>query len=393
MTDVLPFIIAGLTVGSVYALAGSGLVLTFKTSGIFNFGHGALATVGVYVFYFMYVEEQLPLVLCLSVSVLGVGVVLGLLMERLARSLATVPVGLQVAATVGIILVVQAGARLTFGSAPLFFPRYLPVGTVEVAGVLVTYEQIVPMAVALLATLALAVFFRWSRLGVAMRGVVDDPTLLAMTGTSPNAVRRVAWIVGSIFVCLSGVLLAPTVNLDSMVLTLLVMQSFGAAAIGRFSNIPLTYAGGLGIGVVAALITRYVSGTSDYFAGLSQSFPFIVLLLALMLTPRSKLVDRRMNLATPDPGLAGSGPAAGGRSGADARRPRCRAPVVRGTAVVLHRRAQLRRALPVPGDAGQELEPGLAGTRGVRRHRVCCVLGGARRVGPPLDRLPRRGGV
>lgn len=299
MTDVLPFIIAGLTVGSVYALAGSGLVLTFKTSGIFNFGHGALATVGVYVFYFMYVEEQLPLALCLSVSVLGVGVVLGLLMERLARSLATVPVGLQVAATVGLVLVVQAGARLTFGSAPLFFPRYLPVGTVEVAGVLVTYEQLVPMAVALLATLALAVFFRWSRLGVAMRGVVDDPTLLAMTGTSPIAVRRVAWIVGSIFVCLSGVLLAPTVNLDSMVLTLLVMQSFGAAAIGRFSNIPLTYAGGLGIGVVAALITRYVSGTSDYFAGLSQSFPFIVLLLALMVTPRSKLVDRRMTLARP----------------------------------------------------------------------------------------------
>ena len=299
MTDALPFIIAGLTVGSVYALAGSGLVLTFKTSGIFNFGHGALATVGVYVFYFMYVEQQLPLVLCLSVSVLVVGVVLGLLMERLARSLATAPVGLQVAATVGIVLIVQAGARLTFGSAPLFFPRYLPVGSVEVAGVSVTYEQIVPMAVALFATLALAVFFRWSRLGVAMRGVVDDPTLLAMTGTSPIAVRRVAWIVGSVFVCLSGVLLAPTVNLDSMVLTLLVMQSFGAAAIGRFSNIPLTYAGGLGIGVIAALITRYVSGTSEYLAGLSQSFPFIVLFVALMVMPRSKLVDRRTNLARP----------------------------------------------------------------------------------------------
>ena len=137
-------------------------------------------------------------------------------------------------------------------------------------------------------------FFKRSRLGVAMRGVVDDPTLLAMTGTSPIAVRRVAWIVGSIFVCLSGVLLAPSVNLDSMVLTLLVVQSFGAAAIGRFSSIPLTYAGGLGIGVIAALITRYVSGTSDYFAGLSQSFPFIVLFVALIVTPRSKLVDRRI---------------------------------------------------------------------------------------------------
>jgi len=299
VTDVLPFIIAGLTVGSVYALAGSGLVLTFKTSGIFNFGHGALATVGVYVFYFMYVEAQLPLPLCLLVSVLGVGVVLGLLMERLARSLSTVPVGLQAAATVGLILVAQAGARLTFGSAPLTFPRYLPQGTVAAFGVVVSYEQIVPMVVAMLATLALAVFFKRSRLGVAMRGVVDDPTLLAMTGTSPVAVRRAAWIVGSVFVCLSGVLLAPSVNLDPMVLTLLVVQSFGAAAIGRFSHIPLTYAGGLAIGVIASLITRYVSGTSEYFAGLSQSVPFIVLFIVLIVTPRSKLVDRRINLPRP----------------------------------------------------------------------------------------------
>ena len=132
-----------------------------------------------------------------------------------------------------------------------------------------------------------------------MRGVVDDPTLLAMTGISPIAVRRAAWMVGSIFVCLSGVLLAPSVNLDSMVLTLLVVQSFGAAAIGRFSNIPLTYVGGLAIGVGAALITRYVSGTSEYLAGLSQSIPFIVLFVVLVVTPRSKLVDRRINLPRP----------------------------------------------------------------------------------------------
>jgi len=293
VTDVLPFIIAGLTVGSVYALAGSGLVLTFKTSGIFNFGHGALATVAVYVFYYTYVEAQLPLVPCLLISVLGVGVALGLLMERLARSLSTAPVALQAAATVGLILIAQAGARLAFGGAPLFFPHYLPLGTVETFGVIVTYEQIVTMTVALASTLALAVFFKKSRLGVAMRGVVDDPTLLARTGTSPVTVRRCAWIAGSIFVCLSGVLLAPSVNLDSMVLTLLVAQSFGAAAIGRFSHIPMTYVGGLAIGVLAALTTRYVSGTSQYLAGLSQSIPFIVLFLVLVVTPRAKLVDHR----------------------------------------------------------------------------------------------------
>jgi ABC-type branched-subunit amino acid transport system ATPase component/branched-subunit amino acid ABC-type transport system permease component len=303
----LPFIIAGLAVGSVYALAGSGLVLTFKTSGIFNFGHGALATVAVYVFYLMYQEAQLPLVPCLIVSVLGVGVVLGMLMERLARRLSTAPIALQAAATVGLILIAQAGARLAFGAAPLTFPHYLPQGTVEGLGVVVTYEQIVTMAVALGATLALAVFFKKSRLGVAMRGAVDDPTLLAMTGTSPAAVRRAAWVAGSIFVCLSGVLLAPSVNLDSMVLTLLVVQSFGAAAIGRFSHIPLTYAGGLAIGVISALITRYVSQTSQYLAGLSQSVPFIVLFIVLIVTRRSKLVDHRTSPPRPTTGWRAPG--------------------------------------------------------------------------------------
>jgi ABC-type branched-subunit amino acid transport system ATPase component/branched-subunit amino acid ABC-type transport system permease component len=307
VTDLLPFIIAGLAVGSVYALAGSGLVLTFKTSGIFNFGHGALATVGVYVFYLMYQEAELPLVLCLVVSVLGVGVALGLLMERLARSLSTAPIALQVGATVGLILIAQAGARVAFGPAPLTFPHYLPQGTVEGFGVVVTYEQIVTMAVALAATLALAVFFKKSRLGVGMRGVVDDPTLLAMTGTSPVAVRRVAWVAGSIFVCLSGVLLAPSVNLDSMVLTLLVVQSFGAAAIGRFSSLPLTYVGGLAIGVISALLTRYVSQTSEYLAGLSQSVPFIVLFIVLIVTPRSKLVDHRPSAPRPTAGWRAPG--------------------------------------------------------------------------------------
>lgn len=299
MIDLLPFIIAGLTTGSVYGLAGSGLVLTFKTSGIFNFGHGALATVAVYVCYYLHVELKLSIVISLLVSVLGVGVVLGLMMERLARSLSDVPVALQAAATVGLILVAQSGARLAFGSSAITFPQYLPVGTVKVAGVVVSYSQLIIMAIALLATVGISIFFKKARVGVAMRGVVDDPTLLAMTGVSPIALRRLAWIIGAIFVSLSGVLLAPSVNLDAMVLTLLVVQAFGAAAVGRFSSIPITYLGGLGIGVLAALVTRYVGSSNHYLAGLSQSIPFIVLFVVLIVTPRSKLVDRRFNSARP----------------------------------------------------------------------------------------------
>src|SRR6202035_5829550 len=111
----------------------------------------------------------------------------------------------------------------------------LPTSTIRVLGVNVGWDQITVILIALASTAALYYFFRFIRLGVAMRGVVDDPSLIAMTGESPVVVRRWAWIIGATFASLSGVLLAPSLSLNGLILTELVVQAFGAAAIGYFS--------------------------------------------------------------------------------------------------------------------------------------------------------------
>ena len=108
MTDYLPFIIAGLVSGGVYGLAGLGLVITYKTSGVFNFAHGALATVSAYIFYTLFVQHQVPWPLAAVVAVLVAGPVMGLLFEPLARRLQATNLGLQVAATVGVLLIIEA---------------------------------------------------------------------------------------------------------------------------------------------------------------------------------------------------------------------------------------------------------------------------------------------
>jgi ABC-type branched-subunit amino acid transport system permease subunit len=120
-----------------------------------------------------------------------------------------------------------------------------------------------------------------------------------------------AWIIGSSFAVLSGVLLAPTVGLDPIFLTLLVVQAFGAAAIGRFSSLPLTMAGGLVIGVLASLSSRYVSDIS-FLSGVPASLPFIVLFGALLTFRTGTLVElgvtarRRVAAAAlPRPSVAG----------------------------------------------------------------------------------------
>src|SRR6202035_2582213 len=190
------------------------------------------------------------------------------------------------------------------------FPAWLPQSTGKVGGVFVGYDQTIITGIALAATIALFLFFRLTRLGLAMRGVVDNPELLDLGGTSPAAVRRWAWIIGSSFATLAGILLAPTLNLDATVLTLLVVQAFGAAAIGRFSSLPLTYAGGLAVGIIASVATKYVVTASAALAGLPASIPFVVLFLVLIFTPRSRLADRRGGGAPPAPVLPAPPPRA-----------------------------------------------------------------------------------
>ena len=124
--------------------------------------------------------------------------------------------------------------------------------------------------------------------------MVDDPALLGLAGTSPVAVRRFAWLVGSCFAALSGMLIAPSLAVDAPLLTLLVFFAFGAAAIGAFSSLPLTYLGGIGVGVGAALATK-ILGESDLtgpIQSLPTNLPFVVLFVALLVVPTRKLVER-----------------------------------------------------------------------------------------------------
>jgi ABC-type branched-subunit amino acid transport system ATPase component/branched-subunit amino acid ABC-type transport system permease component len=296
MNALLPFVILGITAGSVYGLTGTGLVLTYKTSGIFNFAQGAVATTGAYVFYILHDDVlHLPAVPTALICVFVVGPVLGLGLEAMARRLADASATMKVVATIGLVLVVQGFFSATFGTLARTFPAWLPQRAFDIGGVFVGEDQMIITGIALAATVALFVFFRRTRLGLAMRGVVDNPELLDLGGTSPAVVRRWAWIIGSSFAVLAGILLAPSLNLDATVLTLLVVQAFGAAAIGRFSSLPLTYVGGLVIGIMASVATKYVVTGSAALAGLPASIPFIVLFLVLVCTPRSKLADRRMS--------------------------------------------------------------------------------------------------
>ncbi|MGH9920970.1 MAG: ABC transporter permease subunit, partial [Nitrososphaerales archaeon] len=257
-----------------------------------------IAALAVFVFYWLHDQHGMPWPVA-AIIVLGVmSPVEGLLLELLARSLETVSATLKVAATVGLLLAVLGVGTLWFGNNLGTFPQFLPSQTVHLAGVNIAWYQIIVVIVSVVMTAVLYYFFKFVRLGVAMRGVVDNPDLVSMTGEDPVRVRRWAWLIGTVFASMAGLLLAPSLNLDALVITMLVVQAFGAAAIGFFSSLPLTFVGGLAIGVAGSIATKYVA-TISWLSGLPAGLPFIVLFLVLVVTPRARLAERRVVNALP----------------------------------------------------------------------------------------------
>ena len=281
MSDFLPFIVIGITAGSVYGLAGVGLVLTYRTSGVFNFAHGAIATAGSYLFFELWNELGWPWPVAALICVVGFGVVLGYLLEHLARRLSHVPAAVTVVATVGLLLAITSAASVRYGSATQTVPTFLPSSSFRFAGVNVGWDQLIIVLVGVIVSAGLTVVLGRTRYGMAVRAVVDDADLIELTGFDAKRIRRSAWMLGGAVASLSGILIAPTIGLNPLLLTFLVVQAFGAAAIGRFQSLPLTFVGGLAIGVAASFGQKYATNF-PVLLGLPASVPFIVLFVVLV---------------------------------------------------------------------------------------------------------------
>lgn len=293
VNDYLPYIIFGLTTGSIYGISAMGLVLTYKTSGLFNIAHGATSAVGAYAFYAMRQSHGVPWPVAFVIAVLVLGPLSGLVLERMAVLLDGVTTTFKVVASVGLLVAIQASVGIIYGNGSTFsFDPFLSQAEVfSINGVRVSFANVVYLVLGIGLAAALALLFSRTRMGMEMRGVVDDPTLMSLTGVAPTRIRRKAWMVGSTFAALTGVLFAASQQqVGIAVLSLLVVQAFGAAAIGRFTSLPLAFAGGIIVGLLQQIAAK-AFGPYENMQGLSLNVPFLVLFLILLFAKKNQFVE------------------------------------------------------------------------------------------------------
>jgi branched-subunit amino acid ABC-type transport system permease component len=178
MRDYLPFLVIGLTTGAVYALASMGLVLTYITSGVFNFGHGAVGMFATYIFYTLRVDVGMPTPVAIGLAVFVVAPLMGVAIDRLLfRRFETGSAAAPVAASVGLLVALQGLAVAIYGPGTRQVAPFLPRTTYRLPGVSVGIDQTVVVAVALAVGIGLAALVTRTHFGVKTRAVVSDPEL------------------------------------------------------------------------------------------------------------------------------------------------------------------------------------------------------------------------
>ncbi len=310
MSAFLTYTILGVVTGSIYAVAASGLVVTYTTSGVFNFAHGAVGMMAAFLYWQLRVHDSLPAPLALFLVIFVAAPLFGAFVERvLIRNLrGAAPVTFMVV-TIGLMLGLIGAANTIWPpdvsrQIPLFF------GTghkVRLGSVNITWHQLTTVAVALLVAVVLRLLLYRTRIGVSMRAQVDDRDLTALNGARPERISTMAWALGSSLAAVAGVLLAPILQLDVQALTLLVVDAYAAAMIGRLRSLPLTYLGALLLGLVSAYASGYLP-QSNVYRNLIPAIPAIFLFVVLMFLPEGRLRTAGVvrSLATRVPSLRAS---------------------------------------------------------------------------------------
>ncbi|HVA60893.1 MAG TPA: ABC transporter permease [Mycobacteriales bacterium] len=278
------FALAGLALGSIAALSGMGLLLTYRWTGVFNLAHGAIATLIAYLVYEAVDVAHWPIGVAAPLMVLGVAPALGVLMDiaifrRLNRRGASPAESL--VATLGVFALFLGLVSVLWGQQTRPAPSLFPVNTWKLGGAFIHVDALIDLGIVLLATASLAYVTARTRLGTEIRAVVDRRDLAELSAVNADRVSALGWAVGAGVAGLTGALIAPILSLNPYNLTLVILEIFAVPVIAQLASIPVAIAAGIGIGLVSSELTQvHLGGTPGAFLAAVKPNLYLLGLLA-----------------------------------------------------------------------------------------------------------------
>jgi branched-chain amino acid transport system permease protein len=299
MREFINFGFSGLTTAAIYAIAASGLVLTYTTTGVFNFSHGAMGMFAAFTYWEMRFGWHWSAPVALVVTLLILAPLFGAILELgIFRRLEGTSDVTKLVVTISLLLGLFGLANWVWNptkdrpSREFFQGKFI-----KIIGVRLSYHEVTVLLVALLVAIGLRLLLYRTRIGVSMRACVDDRSLATLNGARPARIAMLSWAIGVGLAAVSGVLIAPTLELSQYNLTLLIIDAYAAAMIGRLRSLPMTFVGALILGLANDYALGYVTKihtAQQYLSTFIPSIPVIVLFIVLLLLPQARLRGVRL---------------------------------------------------------------------------------------------------
>ena len=303
MSDIVVFLLLGLSNGAVFAALASGLVLTYRSSGVINFATGSIALITAYFYAFLRQGKLLnpfpglpsapsighafglwpALILSMAFATV-IGVLLHVLVFWPLRN--SPPVA-KVIASVGLSVVITTVLVARFGTVGPLIQPLLPSNTLSVFGVRISTDRLYFAGAVIALALVLTVLYRHTRFGLATRAVAQSEKGAYVSGVSPGLVALGNWVISSMVAGMAGILIGPITQLTPAVYTLFIIPSLAAAVVGQFQNLLVAVFVGLGIGMLQSEGTYLQSRVSWLpSSGLAELIPLVIVLTALVVRAR-----------------------------------------------------------------------------------------------------------
>lgn len=290
--DVLAFTILGLVTGAAYAIAASGLVVTYATSNVFNVAHGAVGMVMAFLYWELAVNRGMPTPVALVLVVGLAAPAFGYALDKLVmRQLTHAPVAVTLVVTVGALVFLMGAAEAIWPPEGRRVDPFFGSAGLQLGPVFVTAHQMLTFGIAVAVAGGLYLLLSRTRTGIAMRAIVDDRELVALHGARPGLLSGLSWALGSALAALAGILLVTQVGMDYLTLTLLVINAYAAAMVGKLKSLPRTFVGALILGQItshALLLLNRIPWDVN-LSGLRAAMPSLFLFAVILLLPQDRL--------------------------------------------------------------------------------------------------------
>ena len=276
----MQFLVSGLAMGSIYALVALGFVLIYKSTSILNLAQGEFLMVGAYICLSMTLDFGLNFIASFVLT-LVFSVILGLTVERLVlRPLIGEPIISVIMVTLGLTYILRGVVIMLWGNDIRQF-NIFPEEPIDLWGVKITYLYLWSMSISLILLTFFAIFFKYARTGIFMRAVADHQTASQSMGISVKRVFAISWCIAAVVSSIGGILVGNIggVGVDLSYIGLKVLP---AVIFGGLDSILGAIVGGLVVGILEFLSAGYLD---PYIPALNEVFPFIVLVLVLMIKP------------------------------------------------------------------------------------------------------------